>query len=603
MLRRRPLNPVNARPTPTRDPRTARARTRRSLFPVSVVAAVSAALGAGLAPSAALAGGFEIPDHGARALGRGGAVAAGVNDGTAIHYNPGALALQKGTRLYINNNLMFPNVTFERASLDGDVWNLVDQNGDPIARQDFEPVRNANRIFPIGAFAVLSSDFGLKNWTFALGVHGPHAVGRMDYPRYGPQSYMMTDLDVVLAYYSAAVGWKWQDKAGKDRLGIGATVQYADLVRLDYGLISDATFATGSDPSSFTPIPDESTPTLLETTLRLKDRTSFTGNLGIWARPLDRLELGLAGRVVPAVFKPEGTLESDKDTLDTSGVKATMKRLVIPASVRVGARWIFQKAGREIADLELNVQYENWSQNRSYDIDFGNSTLSGLPLQPISIKKMWKDVVSVRLGSDFEVVPHHLTLRAGGLYESAAVDERYQNIDFPSTHRGGISAGLTGTFRGAAITVGYMHLFQKTTSTSEAFGRVYQQRPLFPCPENCGDLQGVVANAGRIKSSYDVLGVSVEMRFHEWGKKGKARYEASRYGTSQAPTNGTGTPEPSTAPVPAPAVAPAEPGPPTEETPAESTPEAAPEAAPEPASEAAPEPAPEAAPDMAPQPG
>jgi long-subunit fatty acid transport protein len=347
------------------------------------------------------------------------------------------------------------------------------------------------------------------------------------------------------------VGWKWQDKAGKDRLGIGATVQYADLVRLDYGLISDATFATGSDPSTFTPIPDEAAPTLLETTLRLKDRTSFTGNLGIWARPIDRLELGLAGRVVPAVFKPEGTLESDKDTLDTSGVRATMKRLVIPASVRVGARWIFQKAGREIADLELNVQYENWSQNRSYDIDFGNSLLSGLPLQPISIKKMWKDVVSVRLGSDFEVVPHHLTLRAGGLYESAAVDERYQNLDFPSTHRGGISAGLTGTFRGAAITVGYMHLFQKTTSTSEAFGRLYQQRPLFPCPTNCGDLSGVVANAGRIKSSYDVLGVSVEMRFHEWGKKGKARYEASRAPVADPSAQGPSTPAPGAAPVPA----------------------------------------------------
>jgi long-chain fatty acid transport protein len=511
-----------------------------------VAIAIGAATGASMLPRTAHAGGFEIPDHGARALGRGGAVAAGVNDGTAIHYNPGALALQKGTRLYINNN-----VTFERASLDGAVWDLVDSNGDPIARYDFEPVRNANRVFPLGAFAVLSSDFGLKNWTFALGVHGPHAVGRMDYPRYGPQSYIMTDLDVVLAYYSAAVGWKWQDKAGKDRLGIGATVQYADLVRLDYGLISDATFATGSDPSTFTPIPDEAAPTLLETTLRLKDRTSFTGNLGIWARPIDRLELGLAGRVVPAVFKPEGTLESDKDTLDTSGVRATMKRLVIPASVRVGARWIFQKAGREIADLELNVQYENWSQNRSYDIDFGNSLLSGLPLQPISIKKMWKDVVSVRLGSDFEVVPHHLTLRAGGLYESAAVDERYQNLDFPSTHRGGISAGLTGTFRGAAITVGYMHLFQKTTSTSEAFGRLYQQRPLFPCPTNCGDLSGVVANAGRIKSSYDVLGVSVEMRFHEWGKKGKARYEASRAPVADPSAQGPSTPAPGAAPVPA----------------------------------------------------
>ena len=56
----------------------------------------------------------------------------------------------------------------------------------------------------LGLFAVVASDFGLRNWTFAAGIYGPSAVGRHDYPTYGAQAFQLTKMDVLMAYYNVA---------------------------------------------------------------------------------------------------------------------------------------------------------------------------------------------------------------------------------------------------------------------------------------------------------------------------------------------------------------------------------------------------------------
>ena len=65
----------------------------------------------------ARAGGFEVPDLGARAIGRGGAYTVGVADGTAMHYNPAALAKIRGTTVMYHHGLAFSNTHFQRAPL------------------------------------------------------------------------------------------------------------------------------------------------------------------------------------------------------------------------------------------------------------------------------------------------------------------------------------------------------------------------------------------------------------------------------------------------------------------------------------------------------
>ncbi len=56
--------------------------------------------------------------------------------------------------------------------------------------------------------------------------------------------------------------------------------------------------------------------------------------------------------------------------------------------------------------------------------------------------------------------------------------------------------------------------FGADREVSERFGKVYQQRPLDPCPERCdggAGWSGVPSNAGKYESSYDLFALGVEL--------------------------------------------------------------------------------------------
>ena len=384
-------------------------------------------MAAALAPTQTRAGGFEIPDRGAKALGRGGANVVGVDDATALHYNPAALAKLRGTTLLYNHSLIWHDTRFTRAPLSS-AW------GDD-AGTTFPTVRDAKKLFPLGLFAAVSTDFGLENWTFGAGVYGPHSVGQHDYPEYGPQSFMLTDMNVLMAYYSLAAAWKW-----KDVFGVGVTVQYVDLLQLDYSLVIDSTFTEGLEP-----IPSDAS-TQLTSKLHLKDRTGGTAIVGLWYRPHRNVELALASRVVPVMLEPRGTMQVDKPTLVTDDIRVTMP-LTLPATLRGGVRYIHYAKDRQWFDLELAAEWENWSVIDAYDVQV-SGRISGQEIQDLRLGKNWRDTVSVRLGGDVNVIPKHLTVRAGGYFESAGSPRSFSHLDVPSFMRGGLGAGLTAGGRG-----------------------------------------------------------------------------------------------------------------------------------------------------------
>jgi long-subunit fatty acid transport protein len=503
--------------------------------------ALTALLGAGLwlTPDLARAGGFEVPDQGARAVGRGGAYAVGVGDLTALHYNPGKLAPLGGTRVLYSHNLLFHRTTFQRATL-SDAW------GDD-AGTSFDLAEDRDRLFPLGGFGVVASDFGLKNWMFALGAYGPSAIGRHDYASYGPQSFMLTKMDVVVIYYSLAVAWQIPKK-----FGVGVTLQYVDMPSMTYGLVVDSTPTATLDP-----VPDDAS-TQLITELQMKDRVGFTALVGVWGRPHPRLEIGAGGRVVPVKMKPTGGVATDKETLLSDDVTASME-FQLPVQLRGGLRYLHplrraradgssEDAGERF-DVELDLFWENWSQIDAYRMDF-EGAINGQPIADQVIPKNWRDTFSVRLGGDLNLLDGHLTLRTGGYYETGASHPDFAHLDFPSFNRGGVSGGITGSYRGVALTVGYMHIFQQPQESTELSAKSFQVRPLAGCPDRCGGLSGVPANAGVFKSNMDILSLSLDVHFNALfpnvGKKRRARREAQQQQAQPEP-------EPTAAPEPEPA--------------------------------------------------
>ena len=249
----------------------------------------------------------------------------------------------------------------------------------------------------------------------------------------------------------------------------------------------------------------------------LQDRFAFTAALGLWWKPIESLEIGLSGRIVPVQLNPTGSVKLNKEGLSEDGVTATQK-MTLPVNVRGGLRYVYRDEGVEWFDVELNAVWENWSIMDEMLVTF-EGKINGENVQDISLQRQWGDTVSLRLGSDITVVPDTFTFRLGGFVENGAPPDNYAHIDFPSYDRLGVGSGITVQFSSITLSAGYMHIFQETIETSEEFGKVFQRRPLSPCeqdPDNCNGISGVVANAGTITSSYDVFSVGLKLHFSDW---------------------------------------------------------------------------------------
>ncbi|MFT5434161.1 MAG: long-subunit fatty acid transport protein [Myxococcota bacterium] len=456
-----------------------------------------------LVPLWAQAGGFELPGIGARSLARGGAFGVLADDLTAIGINPAGLIRNKGTRLLLDYSMKWQHVTYTANEF----------SGQSAPDSFLEPSENQSPFFGLGAELVLASDFGLDDWAFAIGVYGPNAVGNGDYGTEGGNRYMLNDMDVVLLYYTLTVAYGWEDT-----FGVGVSLQYAHAPQADLSLVVDGTALSKVNPYN-SPNFD------LLANLKLKDNFAVTAIAGAWWRVIPELEVALSARVVPVSLDLKGDLklEGVEGGVDISKVSqqntSVALDLDLPVWVRAGLRYRHLKGDREVFDIELNVQWENWTVFKEYAVDLqGTVNIDGLEskLTSLNIPRAWRDTVSVRLGGTYNAVEDLLWVSLGGFYETAAVPEGYEHLDFLSFARFGVGTGVRFTIAGFDLTVAYMHVFQETRTNDERSAKIQQQRPLAPCPDSCEGFEAAPANNGKFESSFDVLNVSLQFNFDEF---------------------------------------------------------------------------------------
>lgn len=470
---------------------------------------------AALTPLGASAGGFEIPDNGTFALGRGGAFVGRADDPTALIYNPGALVKLRGTHALIDHAFVFESATFTRA--ESDLPPGSDYGFEPLA-----PVSNDASLFALGGTIIVTSDLGLDDWTFAAGVYGPSAHGTKSYPTDGGQRYMLTELEAILFYPSLAVAY-----GDRETFGVGVTLQLVMAPTLDMSLVVDG--SQGGELHAYYAGND------VVAHIRMSDPASFSAIVGAWWRPVPELELALSGRVVPVMLDLEGKFslsnvpgqtQFSASQLEVPGSAARLDLTLAPTA-RLGARYRHLDAGREVFDLELDLVYEAWSVLDRYDVELDGTIklFVGTEAPDTVIEKRWRDTLSVRLGGTWNVIAAEpddvwrdgggaLQLSLGGYWESGAVPENYEHLDFLGFDRFGIGLGVAGRVGPVRLKASYSHVFQEDREVSERYGKVYQQRPLDPCPESCdggAGWSGVPANAGRFESSYDLVTLGVEL--------------------------------------------------------------------------------------------
>ncbi len=507
-------------------------------------------LAASVLPCAALAAGFEYGPQGVHAVGRGGAFVLGADDPSAIWWNPSKVAFLRGTQLMINDNITRMKLDFDRDpaakyQVDGK-GNLtsrpeLDSNGDPVVRESGRTSEQTHW-FPLGASLGLTSDFGLKDWGFGLGICGPSAYGTVRYPDKAPLNkddptlasgtrYSVTDMNALLLMVSLAAAYKY-----KDYVGLGFALQYVAVPYIKYSLdiISPGPAAKQNDPAY--------TLNDMRVEVDMSDWKKFSVLLGGWGRPLPFLELGFSARIFPIPIRATGNLYISGTENSLYPTKAELAArtpaekpvkvpgslsFTYPADVKVGARYLHKQGDREVFDIEADFVWEQWSAMDSFKMKFDVNEVEAysttLILNEINLPRNQKDTYSVRLGGTYNAIPDHLWARLGGWWESGSQPLAYTTVDLPSWDRFGIGLGLSGAYRGFELGISYAHVFQMSRNVKS--GKVYQQILDFE-----GNVRnGYAVNEGKYTGSYDILSVGLTILWEEliYGKKPGARAAAN----------------------------------------------------------------------------
>jgi len=454
---------------------------------VKLLLALATVAGAvAIASSAGADGGYYSGALGARAAGRSGAFAARADDPTAVQYNPAGLAEIGGTMVMVGNRVSYNEYTYTRAPTDD--WAHLMANGDP-TRVTFPEVRNSTPWQGLEPLVIVASNLGLHDWGFALGAFAPPGASKFTFPDDGGQRYQMLSREAIFLNYTASAAWKHHDT-----FGVGATAEWIVVPRLNYALMIDGSpLAQANNPVT--------SDLDMRATTKGSDYFTFNAILGAWFRPVPSLQFALAGQVVPANVKTHSKLSIEPVNLTTAEPPMLSREFVpaddvsiilpLPLMARAAARYRGLAGGREIFDVELDVEYETWSRVNQFTLDTHGlmATFEGtnVPLGRIAIPKHWRDTVAFKLGGDWAAIPDRLTLRGGAFYETAVADAAYANVDFPGGPMFGGSLGSSLLLGSWELAMAYQLRHQAQVSVSEADARLPQQVPASACGMNPGN--------------------------------------------------------------------------------------------------------------------
>ncbi len=193
-------------------------------------------LTAAVAPPAFADGGYYQGALGARAAGRGGAFVARADDVTAVSINPAGLAALDGTVIEVGNQFAYNGYDYTRAP-------TIDYGQTPTPTQPttFAKVHNGTPWQALLPFVGASSHLGLRDWAFALAGFAPPGISREQFPQDGGQRYMMVNREAIILDVAASAAWKFHDL-----FGVGVTLEWITVPRLDYSLVINANPAPGA---------------------------------------------------------------------------------------------------------------------------------------------------------------------------------------------------------------------------------------------------------------------------------------------------------------------------------------------------------------------
>lgn len=349
-----------------------------------------------------MAGGFQINEHGAKAMGMGGAFTAQASDPSAIFFNPAGLGFQKGMNLMLGTTLIFPSTKFVGPS-----------------PSTAENKMKSQIFYPINLYGTYGMENGL---TFGIGVFNPFGLGtEWDKDWVGRRLSVKTDLQTF--FINPSLAYKISDQFS---VGLGVSYVLANV---------NLKFRVPTYSSLLPP-----TPSTTDGTAELDaDGNGFNFNVGVLYKPIDDLSLGLSYRHTTEL-ELEGTATfTDMQALQTFFPGGDGKTTItLPYNILFGIAYNFMPE----LTIEAGFQYVGWESYDTLDVQIAEGPASPLGVLQKSIKtaKDWENSFLIRIGGEYRM--DKFAFRAGYIFDKTPQPDKSLEPMLPDADRHEITFGL-----------------------------------------------------------------------------------------------------------------------------------------------------------------
>ncbi len=366
-----------------------------------------------------LAGGFMIPHQTTRGLGLSNATTAGVNDPSAVYYNPAALSEVNGNNLLVSGTYI-------------NVVNHVENSG-----------RSARNQHDDSFVATVFANYHLPGTDLALGIgayapFGLQTTYEDDFTRFAAQR---TELKTI--YVTPAISWRLSR-----HISVGAGVSWVHASGLfSRGLCLD-------------PVSSCTAPLGLEGRLRLTDTTNaFAYNLGILVKPNANFKLGFTYRSRVDLRFDDADVKIG-GAFSTANARADVNPLPLPPVINVG---LFYQI-TPVWGAEIVYEFSRWSEFKSFTATFTPVPIFlplGAPLAGFKLPERWQDTSTLRFGSYYSLT-RNWELRGGITVEETPIPNKTLNPAIPGADLLTLNGGLGYRWQAFSFDLGYMAVLYRT---------------------------------------------------------------------------------------------------------------------------------------------
>ena len=442
---------------------------------------VTVALWLTLSSLAAQAGGLFLPARGARSLGRGGAIVAGLDDAGALDSNPANLAVPDHFSFVADFALIFQRVGYDR----------IDYGGNPQPHVD-----GSTDLLPFPTLSLTWRPRKVPWFTLGVGVWVPY-LGLNSYPENGPQRYSMVSLNgSLLAVLQVSGAFRVNKHL---LLGIGLQnlfIRFRSLVQL--GACPQLNCAP-EDPG-------------FDALTQIDASSYFTPSAIVGATVMyPTWRLGVSVQL-PFFIRANASVRSRLPTdpfFTNANVVGSSADVAFDLPVIVRAGFELRLIPRFRAELDLT--YAAWSMQKELSVTPRGVYIEGVPgigryyLQKISLARNLNDTFTASVGVEGEAVVNRVWVRAGYLIETSATPDATMSLLSADGLKNMLSVGIgTRLFGPVRFDLSYAHIFtlDRTVTNSQSL----QLNPIQPS-------LGVPVGNGTYKIDADVLAAGLDARF------------------------------------------------------------------------------------------